>query len=85
MIIPINACGTNSWNTHYFGKSQNQQWLNFLLSDTKFMNSLTIFYKKISECSMMFVECVICFDELEEAFFKINKVIIDATHSWDIS
>ena len=40
-----------------------------LLSDTKFMNtcSFIIHCKNISACSMLFVECIMCYGELKEA------------------
>ena len=58
---------SNSRNTDYFVKSQNQQELEFLLIDTNFRNSFAIVYKKISECFKVFVECIICFGDLKEA------------------
>lgn len=39
LIIPISACGTNSWNAYYSAKSQNEWGLNFLTSDVKVMNT----------------------------------------------
>ena len=58
LIVPISVCGINTWNTHYFGESQNLWGLNCLLSDMKFMNtcSFTIHYKKINVCTKVLME-----------------------------
>ena len=41
-----------------YAKSQNKQGLSFLQNETKFMNtsSFTIYFRKISACSKVFVE-----------------------------
>ena len=58
MIIPISACGTNFQNTYYLASSQNKWGLDFLLSDTRFMNacSSNTYFKKTSVLSEVFVE-----------------------------
>lgn len=50
LIIQISEGGTNSCRMHYLANSQSYWGLNFLLRDTKFMNtwSFTIDFKKIS-------------------------------------
>ena len=57
-IISIRVCGTNSWNMHYFAKSQNEWGVEFFKSDTKLMNAclLIIHFRTISACSKVLVE-----------------------------
>ena len=64
----MHGFSTNSQNMHYFTKFQDWCELKFLLSDIKFMNtfSFTISSKKLTVCSKVFVECIICLGELEE-------------------
>ena len=52
--IPISEGGANPSHMHDPTKSQSYQGLNFLLSDTKFMNtcSFTIDFKKMNVCHM---------------------------------
>ena len=49
------------------------------MSDTKFINicSVTIHIKKISACSNVFLECMICFDEFEEASFQLAPLTLE--------
>ena len=62
--IPFSVCGTNSWNTQYFpilkiGEGWNVYWVIMFTSCIRF--------KKTSACFKVFVECMICFGELQEA------------------
>ena len=58
LIVPINACGTNSQNMHYLAKSQNWRGLKYLPSNIVFMNtcSFIIHFNKISACSKVLVK-----------------------------
>ena len=76
LIIPFSAFGTNFQNAHYFVKLVRA---NFLLCDTKFMNtsSFSVHFKTISAGSKVFIECIMCFAKVEEFYilFSIYKYI----------
>ena len=70
LITPFGACGTNSRNTHFLCQISNLVGVEYIFwSDTKFMNtcSFTTHFKNICAHFNVFVECMICFDELKEA------------------
>ena len=71
LIIPISTCGIDSWNMHYYAKSQNQWRLKFLMSDVRFMNTclFIIHFKKSSARSKVFVECIKNLYAKKEWFF----------------
>ena len=58
-------------------------WLKFKPSDTKFKNtcSFIIHVKRISACYKVFVECILCFGELEEvsSSFELEPLTPEAS------
>ena len=60
-------------------------WLKFIRSDTKFMNtcSFIIHVKRISACYKVFVECILCFSELEEvsSSFESEPLTLEASYN----
>ena len=58
-------------------------WLEFIPSDTKFKNtcSFIIHVKRISACYKVFVECILCFGELEEvsSSFELEPLTPEAS------
>jgi hypothetical protein len=67
--IPFSACGNNSHNTHYFAKSQIGEGWNFhrVVLFPWIHVHLPYISRRINVCSIVFVECIMCFGEVKEA------------------